>query len=224
MLGAIGLALLGAPLVTLPTPAFGGDPILIAIASDPAQMRLYCFSTRCGDEEWKLAMARRQRAPEIDPADLPPLRKVELPGQQRVIGGVSAPATSRESRSMYSNDYRIGTRYGVQAVRDGPTQIGLQFGAGYRLAPLYDDGINRPGAVFRGELNLGQRIGDRARFTQSVQVESGRGDTFVKQSVRLDVEVWQNWKLETDFAIRHDNNGGGGSESAESSIELIRRF
>jgi hypothetical protein len=212
MLGAIGLALLGAPLVTLPTPA------------DPAQMRLQCFSTRCGDEEWKLAMAPRQREPEIDPADLPPLRKVLLPGQQRVVGGVSAPATSRASRAMYSNDYRIGTRYGVQAVRDGDTQIGLSFGAGYRLAPLADDGINRPGAVFRGELNLGQRLSDRARWSQRVQVESGGGDTFVKQSVRLDVDVWRNWKLETDFAIRHDNKGGGGSESAESSIELIRRF
>jgi hypothetical protein len=224
MLGAIGLALLGAPLITLPTPAFGGDPILIAIASDPVQLRLHCFSTRCGDEEWKAAMAPTRRDPVIDPDDLPPLRKVALPGQQRVIGGVSAPATSRESRALYSNDYRVGTRYGVQALRDGPTQIGLSFGAGYRLAPLADDGINRPGAVFRGELNLGQRISDRARWTQRVQIESGRGDTFVKQSVRLDVDVWQNWKLETDFAIRHDNRGGGGSESAESSIELIRRF
>ncbi len=225
MLGSIGLALLGAPLVTLPTPAFGGDPTLIAIASDPAQMRLYCFSTRCGDEEWRLAMAPAgPRLPEIDPADLPPLRPVVLPGQQRHIGGVSAPATSRESRAMYSNDYRIGTRYGVQALRDGPTQIGLSFGAGYRLAPLYDDGINRPGAVFRGELSIGQRLGERARWNQRVQFESGGGETFVKQSVRLDVDVWRNWKLETDFAIRHDSNGGGGSESAESKIELIRRF
>ncbi|MBX9400410.1 DUF481 domain-containing protein [Lysobacter sp. BMK333-48F3] len=225
MLGAIGLALLGAPLVTLPTPAFGGDPTLIAIASDPARMRLYCLSTRCGDEEWRLALTPPPaKAPDIDPLDLPPLRNVQLPGSQRRVGGISAPATSRESRAMYSNDYRIGTRYGVQALRDGPTQIGLTFGAGYRLAPLYDDGINRPGAVFRGELNLGQKIGDRARWTQRVQVESGHGDTFVKQSVRLDVDVWRNWKLETDFAIRHDSNGGGGSESAESSIELIRRF
>ncbi|MGN7920211.1 MULTISPECIES: DUF481 domain-containing protein [Lysobacter] len=224
MLGAIGLALLGAPLVTLPTPAFGGDPTLIAIASDPAQMRLYCFSTRCGDEEWRLATSGRAKGPEIDPLDLPPLRTVLLPGSQRHVGGVRAPATSRTSRAMYSNDYRIGTRYGVQALRDGPTQVGLSFGAGYRLAPLHDDGINRPGTVFRGEVSIGQRIGDRARWSQRVQFESGHGDTFVKQSMRLDVDLWPYWKLETDFAIRHDSNGGGGSESAESSIELIRRF
>ena len=57
MLGVLGLALLGGPFVTLPMPVTTGDPTLMAIASDPAQMRLYCFSTRCGDEEWQIAMS-----------------------------------------------------------------------------------------------------------------------------------------------------------------------
>ncbi|KRD77119.1 MULTISPECIES: DUF481 domain-containing protein [unclassified Lysobacter] len=224
MSGLFGLALLGGPLLTLPTLPVSGDPTLMALASDPAQMRLYCFSTRCGDEEWRLALAPPpSQARDLAAPATPSRRPLRLPGSQRYIG-LSAPAAARESRGAYSNDFRIGTRYGLQVLRDGPTQLGLQFGAGYRLAPLYDDGINRPGAVMRGELNFGQKIGDRARWTQRVFVESGRGDTFVKQSVRLDVALWPDWTLETDFAIRHDSNGGGGSESAESSIELRRRF
>lgn len=223
MSALLGLALLGGPFVTLPMPVYG-DPTLMALASDPAQMRLYCFSTRCGDEEWRLALAPPPvRAREPAGPGAQSRRPLRLPGSQRYIG-LSAPATPRESRGSYSNDFRIGTRYGVQALRDGPTQLGLQFGAGYRLAPLYDDGINRPGAVMRGELNFGQKIGDRARWTQRVFVESGGGDTFVKQTVQFDVALWPDWTLETDFAIRHDSNGGGGSESAESSIELRRRF
>ncbi|SFK51651.1 Protein of unknown function, DUF481 [Lysobacter sp. cf310] len=224
MSGLLGLALLGGPLLTLPTMPVPGDPTLMALASDPAQMRLYCFSTRCGDEEWRLALAPPPpQARELAEPQRPARRPLRLPGSQRYIG-LSAPAAARESRGAYSNDFRIGTRYGLQVLRDGPTQLGLQFGAGYRLAPLYDDGINRPGAVMRGELNFGQKIGDRARWTQRVFVESGHGDTFVKQSVRLDVALWPDWTLETDFAIRHDSDGGGGSESAESSIELRRRF
>lgn len=222
MLDLFGLALLSASLVTLPTPIYGGDPTLIAIANDPAQMRLYCFSTQCGDEEWQLAMSPPTPLPPT-PRDLESGPLVLLPGTGG-RGGVNAPATPRESRAAYSNDFRIGTRYGVQAMRDGPTQIGLQFGAGYRLAPMYDDGINRPGAVFRGEFNFGQKIGDRAQWTQRVQVETGSGSTFVKQTVKLDVQLWPFWSLETDFAIRHDNYGGGGSKTAESSIELKRRF
>lgn len=220
MSGVLGLVLLGSPFVTLPSPALNGDPTLIALASDPAQMRLYCFSTRCGDEEWRLALAQQTAPPR---ARHDSRRSLRLPGSQR-YANLSAPATPRESQSLYSNDWRIGTRYRVQALRDGPTQLGLQFGAGYRLAPLHDDGIGQPGAVVRGELNFGQRIGERALWTQRVQVESGRGDTFVKQSLSLDVNLWPNWTLESDFAIRHDSRNGGGSETAESSIELRRRF
>ena len=219
MLGALGLALLGGPFVTLPMPVFPGDPTLMAIAADPVQMRLYCFSTRCGDVEWKVAMGG---ATPVEPSDARH-RSLRLPGSQS-FAPLSAPATPRDSKTMYSNDFRIGTRYNVQAMRDGPTQIGLALGAGYRLAPLYDDGINQAGPVLRGELNLGQQIGDRALLTQRVQFESGRGEAFVKQSMSLDVSLWPNWTLESDFAIRHDTQSGGGKETAESSIELRRRF
>ncbi|MFC3815116.1 DUF481 domain-containing protein [Lysobacter sp. GCM10012299] len=219
MLGALGTALLGGALLTLPSPALNGDPTLIAIASDPAQMRLYCFSTRCGDEEWQLATTSATTVP----ATTARAKSVRLPGSQR-YAQLSAPATPRESRGNYSNDFRIGTRYGVQAMRDGPTQLGLVLGAGYRLAPLYDDGINQAGPVLRGELNFGQKIGERAQWTQRVQFESGRGEAFVKQSLSLDVELWPNWSLESDFAIRHDTQNGGGSETAESKLELRRRF
>ncbi|UNK48627.1 DUF481 domain-containing protein [Lysobacter sp. S4-A87] len=215
----LGVALLGGAILTLPSPALNGDPTLIAIASDPAQMRLYCFSTRCGDEEWQLATSPTPTVPSTTAR----AKTLRLPGSQR-YAQLSAPATPRESRSSYSNDFRIGTRYGVQAMRDGPTQLGLTLGAGYRLAPLYDDGINQAGPVLRGELNFGQKIGERAQWTQRVQFESGRGEAFVKQSLSLDVELWSNWSLESDFAIRHDTQNGGGSETAESKLELRRRF
>lgn len=218
MPGAFATALLGGAFLSLPSPVLNGDPTLIAIASDPAQMRLYCFSTRCGDREWAVAKSAQQPAQPIEP-----LPRALLPGSQR-YASLSAPATPRDSKALYSNDFRIGTRYQVQAMRDGPTQLGLSLGAGYRLAPLYDDGINVPGPVLRGELNFGQQIGERAQWTQRVQFESGRGQAFVKQSVSLDVNLWPNWTLESDFAIRHDTQTGGGKETAESRIELRRRF
>ncbi|MBF6025196.1 DUF481 domain-containing protein [Lysobacter niastensis] len=222
MLGVFGLALLGGPFVTLPSPAYGGDPTLIAIAGDPAQMRLPCYSIRCGDEEWRLALG----TPENARLAVPESRKpgVQLPGSQRYIG-LSAPAVSRESRSNYSNDWRIGTRYDVQALRDGPTQLGLQLGAGYRLAPLYDDGVAEAGPIFRGAVDFDRRFGERAQWNHRIEFETGRrGDTFVKQSAAFDVNLWQDWTLETDFTIRHDSRSGSGSETAESSIELRRRF
>ena len=71
MSALLGLALLAGPFTTLPPPAHVGDPALVALGSDPARLRLFCWSTRCGDAEWRQALAPasglfnggRQRAP-----------------------------------------------------------------------------------------------------------------------------------------------------------------
>src|SRR5262245_12076426 len=107
MLGLLGLALLGGPFVSIPSPAFGGDPTLVAIASDPPQLRLPCYSTGCVDEEWRMALGvpANSRVTAAGGRKLP----LQLPGSQSRIG-LNAPAVSRESRANYSNDWRIGTR------------------------------------------------------------------------------------------------------------------
>lgn len=219
MLGILGLAMLAGPLVTLPaTATIEPAPQVAALGADPARMRLWCYSLRCGDEEWA-----GPRGP------LPPLQfatdntATPLPGNEAWIG-LSAPATPRESRASYANDWRIGARYGMQAMRDGPARVAVQLGAGYRLAPLGDDGIHLPGPVLRGTFDFGYQFGERARWNQLIQWEAGQGQTFVKQSIGLDVLLWPQWMLETDFAIRHDEMGSSGLESAESSVQLHRRF
>jgi len=221
MIAALGLAILAGPFVTLPSPQFGGDPTLIALASDPARLRLHCFSTRCGDEEWRQAVTPATPTSESPRTKKP--RRPRLPGAQVALP-LRAPATPRDARANYSNDWRIGTRYSVQAMRNGDTQLGVQVGAGYRLAPLYDDGIHTPGPVLRGEFDLGQRIGERAWWTQRIQWETGRGESFVKQSLGLDISLWPEWMLETDVVIRHDSRGDSGSETAESWMGIRRRF
>lgn len=220
MLGALGLALLGGPFVTLPS-LNHGDPTLMALAADPARMRLYCYSTRCGDEEWRRALSPAPAIPKSSKAA--PRKPATLPGSRARIG-LSAPAIPRESRASYSSDWRIGTRYSLQAVRRPDTQLAVQVGAGYRLMPRHDDGIREPGPVLRGELNLGQRLGERAQLTQRLQIETGGGEAFVKQSIGVDVTLTPQWTLETDYVIRHDTYGGGGNQSAESWMGLRRYF
>lgn len=217
MLGAVGLALLSGPFVSIPTPVYGGEPALIALASDPANLRLPCYSTQCGDKEWRLA--GDATAPQLVTATHRPLR---LPGS-RSRAPLRAPATRRDASSHYANHFRVGTVYGYDALRDGDTRLGLNFGAGYRLAPLHDDGVRHAGPVFRGELRLGRRLGERAQWTQRIQVEAGRDDTFVKQSIGLDVALWPAWTLETDAVIRHRPESDA-MQTAEGWLGIRRRF
>lgn len=220
MFAALGLAVLAGPFVTLPSPQFGGDPMLIALGSDPARLRLHCYSTRCGDEEWRQQLLPSTPATDRRRANT---RRPRLPGTSAALP-LRAPTIARQSHAGYSNDWRIGTRYNVQAVRDGDTRLGLQFGAGYRLAPLHDDGVSATGPVFRGMIDFGQRLGERAQWTQRIQFETGRGESFVRQAIGLDVALWPAWTLETDVIIRHDSRGDSGSETAESWMGIRRRF
>ena len=150
MSALLGLALLTSPFVTLPPPADVGVPALVALGSDPARLRLFCWSTRCGDAEWRRALG---------------------PSIRLFAGG---------------------------------------------------DAARRP--VLRGALEIAHALGPRAQWNQRIQFETGHGMTFVKQSLGLDVALWPSWTLESDFQIRHDEMGLSGSESAESSLRLRRRF
>jgi hypothetical protein len=181
---------------------------------DPIWFRPGCLQLRCGDEEWRR---------EMQPLPIAARPSPRLPGM-RAARGLSAPARPRDSHSSYSNDARIGTRYGVQLVRDGDTRLSVEVGGGYRMAPAYDDGVSTPGPIFRGGINLGHRFGDRAQLSQRVQFEAGSGERFVKQMFGLDVALDDEWKIESDYVIRYDSLGASGTDTAEAWLGIRRRY
>lgn len=201
-----------APLLLISPPAVAPlEPVLEAAGRVLVEPRTRCLSLRCRGREWQPAQAP---LPLADGA-----ARTRLPGAPAGVG-LRAPATPRESTALYSNDWRVGSRYGVQLVREPGTQLGLQVGAGYRLAPRHDDGIRMPGPMLRSELSFAHALGSRARWQQRVLVEGGRGDVFVRQAFALDVELWPAWTLETDYVMRRDGIGG----SSEGSVRVLRRF
>src|SRR5690606_518685 len=132
--------LLQAPLL-LPADAGAAAPAVETAARRLVEPRIHCLSLHCHGHEWRphapLPLADEIRTDETRTAPV-------LPGSRSAVG-LRAPATPRESTVLYSNDWRIGTRHGVQLLRDGDTRLGVQFGAGYRLAPRHDDGTRLPG-------------------------------------------------------------------------------
>ena len=152
-----------------------------------------------------------------------PSPSAPAPGGVKASYATDPRSYRRDAAAHHADHFRVGTTYGYDALRDGDTRLGLNFGAGYRLAPLHDDGVRRAGPVFRGELRVGQRLGERAKWTQRIQVEAGRDDTFVKQSIGLDVALWPEWTLETDAVIRHRPDADA-LRTAEGWLGIRRRF
>lgn len=214
----LGLAL--SPFLTSPMPAFG-QPELLAEVMDIRWRRSSCLSLRCNDKEWR----RELSAPLPLTGD-----RVRLDGTSAVSpyrparARLRARAQTRQSTDNYSNKWRVGTRHDVEVLRDGPNRLAVELGAAWRLAPRSDDGIGMSGPVFRGAIDFGRRFGDRMHVSQRVMWETGQGQTFVKQSLGVDVQLWPDWTLESDYVIRHRTRGASGTETAEGWFGVRRQF
>ena len=75
-------------------------------------------------------------------------------------------------------------------------------------------------------MQLSQSLGERARLTQQVQVETGRSNTFVRQTIGVDVTLKPQWTLRSDVEMRHDTaaNGGSGETDTEGSVKVRYAF
>ena len=97
---------------------------------------------------------------------------------------------------------------------------------GYRLQPYVDYGTAAVGPIARGGLQLSQSFGERTRLTQQVQVETGRANTFVRQTIGVDVALDPKWSLRSDVEMRHDSaaDGGNGETDTEGSVKVRYAF
>ncbi len=214
----LGLAL--SPFLASPIGAYG-KPELLAEVMDLRWRRTRCLSLRCNDEEWRQELAAPLPLAD-DRARLD--GRATRPSYRPARRHLHARAHTRQSTDNYSNKWRVGTRHDMEVLRDGPNRLALEVGAAWRLAPRSDDGIGLPGPVFRGAIDFGRRFGDRTHVSQRLIWETGQGQTFVKQSLGVDVELWPDWTLESDYVIRHRTRGASGTETAEGWFGIRRAF
>lgn len=227
MLAGWWLAVAGLPIYTHPLPAAPEQPAVAAVFSRQVPMRRPCYRLACRDAEW-VADAQRPRiwspkAPGVRPRTVArPL--VKLP--DRRVAPLHSPYSSREWIRSGGNHVRWDTSYGVEAIRSPETLLRVEFGTGFRIEPYTDYGTAAMGPVARGKLQLSQELGKHASFTQQVQVETGRENTFLRQTLAFDYELFPQWTLRSDFELRHDTlgNGGRGSTDTEGSLKLRRVF
>lgn len=227
MLAGWWLAIAGLPIYTHPLPAAPEQPAVAAVFSRQVPMRRPCYRLSCRDAEW-VAGAERARiwspkAPGVRPRTVAhPL--VKLPDRRFVP--LHSPYSSRAWIRSGGNHVRWDASYGLEAIRRPETSLRVEFGTGFRIEPYTDYGTAVMGPVARGRLQLSQELGKHASFTQQVQVETGRENTFLRQTLAFDYELFPQWTLRSDFELRHDTlgNGGRGSTDTEGSLKLRRVF
>ncbi|WP_101925288.1 MULTISPECIES: DUF481 domain-containing protein [Luteimonas] len=219
------LAIAGLPIYTQPFPAAPEEAAIVAVASRQVSMRRPCYALQCRDAEWQPVATRERiwqpRAPGVRPKTVAaPL--VKLPNRQPIA--LYSPFSQRDSFRSGGNHVKWDTSYGIEAIRSPQTTLQLEFGTGLRIEPYTDFGTAAMGPVARGRMQLSQELGRRASFTQQVQVETGRENTFLRQTLAFDYELFPQWTLRSDFELRHDTLGNGGKGSTDSEGSLRVRY
>jgi len=218
MLAAWWFAVIGQPLSPLPLPEMPDQPLAAAVEAARLSSLPRCLSLVCGDAEWSNRVFLR-----VGTADKPGPQP--LPGQPVYRFQLSAPSSSRDWIDSYARDWRVGTRYGVDAIRRPNTQVKVIFGTGYRLQPWVDDGVGTTGPVARASVDLNQRFGERTRLSQQVQLETGRNNnTFLRSAITFDVEIRPQVTIMSGVETRRTATGGGSTTDTEGSVKLQYAF
>jgi hypothetical protein len=219
MLAAWWFAVIGQPLSPLPLLEMPDQPLAIAVEAARLSSLPTCLSLVCGDAEWS-----DRRFLRYGSADRPGPQP--LPGMPAYGFQLSLPSSSRDWIDSDASAWRVGARYGVEAIRRPDTQVKVIFGTGYRLQPWGDDGVGTTGPVARASLDFYQRFGARARLSQQMQLETGRNNhSFVRNAISLDVEVLPQVTIMSGVQTRRVATGSGeATTETESSLQLQYAF
>ncbi|QCO66860.2 DUF481 domain-containing protein [Luteimonas yindakuii] len=222
------LAVVGLPVFTQPLPEAPLQPAPIALVGGQVSVRSLCYQLVCPDAEWQ-----GTQPPVLSPPP-PPGARGRVRRQQaatqrlrnRRLIGLYAPAVARDRVIAYARNWRVDTTYRLEAVREQDTTLRVEFGTGYRIEPYTDYGTAVPGLVARGGFSLQQRFGDRALWNQRVLFETGRENTYVRQTVGLDLWLADDWMLHSSLEMWHDTaaNGGAGRTERTGSVRLRYAF
>ena len=222
------LAVVGLPVFTQPLPEAPFQPAPVALVGGQVPVRTPCYQLVCRDAEWQGPLPRALSPPP------PPGARVGVRRQQaatqrlrnRRLIGLYTPAVARDRLIAYARNWRVDTTYRLDAVREEDTSLRVELGTGYRIEPYTDYGTAVPGLVARGGFSLQQRFGDRALWNQRVLFETGRENTYVRQSVGLDLWLADDWTLHSSMEMWHDTaaNGGEGRTEKTGSVPLRYAF
>lgn len=223
MFAPLWLAVAGLPVFQLPIAEAPDRPAAIAMAAGDVSLRRPCLQLRCAGAEWEAPPAARTYAyaesgrgvvrTELPGAPLPGVRKLPAPRHH-------------DWMAHYASTDRVSARYGTRVLDKPNTGVDVEVGTGYRWRPYVDNGGADTGPVARGRVEVRQRLGEKAKLTQQTRVEAGRDNTFVRNSLGVEVQLKPKLKLRSDVEVRHDSaaNGGDGRTDTTGSVQVRYAF
>ena len=210
------LALAGLPVFQQPLPESPGEPAVLAVAAEHVSLRMPCYRLVCPDAEWLTPTPDTTLwKPRVEARSRRPVRASPL--ATRRYASLHAPTFQREWFDAEASHAKVDTTFGIRAIQRPDTKVQLELGTGYRLQPYAEYGTAAIGPI---------ATGDWGRVNQQVHVETGRHNTFVRQTLGVDILLQPRLTLQSRLEVNHDSagDGGRGSTDTQGSLNLHYAF
>lgn len=117
--------------------------------------------------------------------------------------------SGRTERDHFSSDeYQttIAGGYGFEAFTSEETRLVFEIGPGYRWSKAQDVRVHNNEAIARGFMDFSHQLTETTRLFDTLLIESGRDNTFVRNEFGVQVRMTDALALKAGFEIRHNTD------------------
>jgi putative salt-induced outer membrane protein len=120
--------------------------------------------------------------------------------------------------TSYEYQATLAGGYGYKIIMTERTLFESQIGVGYREAEVRLTGEQEDGIIGRGALNFEHKLTDTTLLYDRFLVEAGSDNTFVQNSLGLEVKINDTFALGLDYSVRHNTDVLPGIEKTDQVL------
>ncbi len=129
----------------------------------------------------------------------------------------------RSERDRFAaNEYQWTTSggYGFEAIKNETTHLTLEIGGGYRWAKLQNQRVQINEAIIRGYMDFGHKFNENTSFYDTLLVEAGSDNTFVRNDLGVLVKMTDALALKAGVEVRHNTDVQIGVKKTDTLTTL----
>ncbi|MET0329739.1 MAG: DUF481 domain-containing protein [Luteimonas sp.] len=137
--------------------------------------------------------------------------------------------SGRNERDHFSSDeYQttIAGGYGYEPFMREDTRLVFEIGPGYRWAKEQDVRVHNNEAIARGYMDFSHQLTETTRLYDTLLIESGGDNTFVRNDLGVQVKVTDALALKAGFEVRHNTDVAEGRQRTDrlTTVNIVYGF
>lgn len=134
--------------------------------------------------------------------------------------------SERDAFGTYEYQWTATTGYGYEVFRSDAHRLFFEAGPGYRLAKDQGARVHHKEGIARGLMDWSLKVTDTATLTDTLLVEAGRRNTFVRNLLGVQVAVNKKLAMKAGLETRYNSDVEPGIVQTDNltTVNLVYNF